>query len=396
MELVEILADDEYPVCRMLTRQMAHHAKLRSVGRGEAVAALLVGERILQAGVVIAERDANLHAGRLGYEPLLLEDAPGHIVLLGTDEAEDLVLFAILTHERCGKAQTTAALQVGDGAEDRRGQQVDLVVDDEAPVVLVEDMEVGEGVGLLLPVRQDLVGRDGDRLDLLPVARILANLLREERRLVEDLVAPLPERGDVGGEDKRMCLHLAHGADADDCLARATWKRDNTRTSALRAAGVEGVHRLDLVGAEAERASAAGRGDHIDLERGPGLVAGEVFDGVANLDQRMLHKAAFGDLHLHATVLDRAEQEGGDEPVHADFGQDDGVVGGDGEVLAIGHQLEPAVARHVVVHIGEDIARHLILGEGEELPLHLLGLPAERRGVPEGERGDPVGVDVFG
>ena len=110
----------------------------------------------------------------------------------------------------------------------------------------------------------------------------------------------------------------------------------------------------------------------------------------------MLHKAAFGGLHLHAAVLDGAEQEGGNQPVHADFGEDDRVVGGDGEVFAIGHQLEPAVPRHVVVHVGEDVAGDLILGECEELPLHLLGLPAERGGIPEGERGNPIGVDVLG
>ena len=257
-------------------------------------------------------------------------------------------------------------------------------------------MEVGEGVGLLLPVRQDLVGRDGDRLDLLPIARVLADLVGAEVGLVEDLVAPLAECGDVGGEDEGLCLHLAHRADANDGLAGAAGQRDDARAAALGAARVEGVYRLDLVGAKAERSAAAARGDQVYFEGCSGLVAGEVFDGVADLDERMLHKAALGDLHLHAAVLDRAQQEGGDEPVHADFGEDDRVVGGDGEVLAIGHEFQPTVARHVVVHVGEDVAGDLILGEGEQLSLHLLGLPAERGGVPERERGNPVGVDVLG
>ena len=86
-------------------------------------------------------------------------------------------------------------------AEDRRRQQVDLVVDDQAPVALVEELEVR--VDALPARRHDLVRRDRDRADLLAGARVLADLLLGERGPVEQLVAPLPRRDGVGHEDQR-------------------------------------------------------------------------------------------------------------------------------------------------------------------------------------------------
>jgi hypothetical protein len=55
-----------------------------------------------------------------------------------------------------------------------------LVVDDEAPVQRIQEREVR--VLALSLRREDLIGRDGDRLDLLGLTRVLADLLGGQRR----------------------------------------------------------------------------------------------------------------------------------------------------------------------------------------------------------------------
>ena len=87
----------------------------------------------------------------------------------GPMRREHVALAAVFAHEGRGEAEAAAGLQLGGELEDRRGQQVHLVVDDEAPVERVEQREVGV---LALPLRgEDLVGRDRDRLDLFHLAR---------------------------------------------------------------------------------------------------------------------------------------------------------------------------------------------------------------------------------
>src|SRR5690606_20434456 len=106
---------------------------------------------------------------------LRLDLLPGCVEALGPDEAEDVTLATVLPHERRREAQATTRLQLGGQLEDGGGQQVHLVVDDEAPVERVEQFEMGV---LPLPLRgEDLVGRDRDRLDLLALARVLADLV---------------------------------------------------------------------------------------------------------------------------------------------------------------------------------------------------------------------------
>ena len=79
--------------------------------------------------------------------------------------------------ERRGQAEPAAGLDLGRDAEHRRRQQVHLVVDDQAPVALVEQLEVRELFLLVGPVREDLVRRHGDRADLLDLAGVLGDLV---------------------------------------------------------------------------------------------------------------------------------------------------------------------------------------------------------------------------
>ena len=70
--------------------------------------------------------------------------------------------------------------------------------------------------------------------------------------------------------------------------------------------------------------------------------------------------------------------------------------GEDEAVLLVLGQLEPAVARHGLGHVDEQGVGHGVAGVGEQRVDHLLGVDPRRAGVPQPERGEPVGVDVLG
>ena len=60
----------------------------------------------------------------------------------GPIRREHVALAAVLAHQRRGQPDPAPGLEVGGHPEDRRRQQVDLVVDDQAPVAGVEQLEV--------------------------------------------------------------------------------------------------------------------------------------------------------------------------------------------------------------------------------------------------------------
>ena len=228
VDLVEVLPDHEDALAGVALDEVAHDADLRRCGRGEAVALLVGGRGVLEA-VAGGQVDAHFVAGGGGDEALGLDLLPRRVEPLGTDEAEDVALAAVLAHEGRREPEPAARLQVGGELEDGRGQQVHLVVDDEAPVQGVEEREVGV---LALPLRgEDLVGRDRDRLDLLDLARVLADLLGGERRALEQLVAPLPRAHGVRHEDERRRLGVGHRGRADERLARAAGEHDDARAA---------------------------------------------------------------------------------------------------------------------------------------------------------------------
>ena len=209
---------------------------------------------------VLGQGDADLVAVGLGDPALLLQDLPRHVVLLRADQGEDVVLAAVLAHQRGGQAEPAPRLDLGGDAEDRRRQQVHLVVDDQAPVALVEQVEVGELrsrrlLVALAAIGEDLVGGDGDRPDLLALAGVLADHRRGRASVLSSSSShPLAHGHDVGasGSASGSCSRC-HGADADDGLAGAAGQHDDAAAAAAVAAGVEDVHRLALVVAQGER-----------------------------------------------------------------------------------------------------------------------------------------------
>ena len=132
---------------------------------------------------------------------MLFEFPPGQVVLLRPDEGKDLFLAGILAHQGGGQTQAPSGLDVGGDAEDGSGQEVHLIVDDQPPILAVEEVEMWEVLGASRAVGQDLIGRHGDGAELLQLPGVLPDILRLERGLVQEFVYPLPGGHSAGSQD---------------------------------------------------------------------------------------------------------------------------------------------------------------------------------------------------
>ena len=168
LELVEVGADHQRRLVGVPLEHPADHRQLRLRGGRDPVPLLGLGDGVGHP-LLVVEGDPHLDALGRRDVALRLDVAPRGVVALRADQREDVVLAPVLAHQRGGQAEPAAGLQVGGQPEDRRRQQVHLVVDDQAPVLGVEQVQVPV---LALPAGGDhLVGRDGDRPDLLALAR---------------------------------------------------------------------------------------------------------------------------------------------------------------------------------------------------------------------------------
>ena len=137
-------------------------------------------------------------------QPLPLQFAPRHVVLLRPDQAEDVAFPAVLADQRRRQAEPPPGLNLRGDAEHGGRQEMNLVIDDETPIALVEELEVRELLLLVRPMREDLVSRHRDGADLLGIRRILGRLSSRQIGLVEDFAKPLLDGGDAGGEHQRV------------------------------------------------------------------------------------------------------------------------------------------------------------------------------------------------
>ena len=87
---------------------------------------------------------AHLGAGRLSNPASSFQVAPWHIVLLWSNQTKDIAFPSILPHEGGCESQPTPRLDLGSDAKHRRRQQMHFIVDDQAPVALVEQFEMGK------------------------------------------------------------------------------------------------------------------------------------------------------------------------------------------------------------------------------------------------------------
>ena len=195
----------------------------------------------------------DLRAAGRGDPPLVFQHLPGHVHLLRADQGEHVVFAAVFADQRGGQSQSPPGLQAGRDLEHGCRQQMHLVVDDQPPVALVEQLEVDEFGVLAGPVGHDVVGGHGHRPDVLARAVVLADLVCLQRRLVEQFGDPLAGGGHARREDQCRRLHLGHAGHADDRLARPAGQHNHARPAAGRTVCVEHPGRLFLIVPQAER-----------------------------------------------------------------------------------------------------------------------------------------------
>jgi hypothetical protein len=382
-ELVEVLADHEDVLLRVRGNQRVDDALLAVRGCRHPVALVGLGGRIDQA-LAVVEGHPHLDAVGRGDVALRLDVLPGRVVALGSDEGEDLALAAVLAHERGGQSETSARLDVRGEAEDRRGEQVHLVVDDQPPVARVEQLEVG--VDALPLGRHHLVRRDGHRPDVLDRAGVLADLGIGERRTPEQLGTPLARRHRVGDEDQRGGLRPRHRRRTHDGLAGAARQHHDAR-----AAVPEAVDRLALVAAD--RPAVLAQRDRVRLAVD---VAREVLGGPAQLEQDLLEVAALGGVHDDAVVVDARADERLDLLAAQHLLEHGAVVRVQHQSVDRAHlQLQAAVAPHRLGDVDEQRVRDGVAREPQQGVDDHLGVVARGPGVPQPERGEPVGVHVL-
>ena len=300
VELVEVLADHQRRLARVPARPAARPPRSCWCVRpraGSAPPARRSRRRAARPSGSVT-RTSTQSAGAI--QPCDSMSFHGRVVPLGADQREHVALAAVLADQRRGQAEPPAGLQVGGHPEDRRRQQVDLVVHDQAPVAGVEQLEVG--VDALPAGGQHLVRRDGDRADLLRGTGVLADLVGGQRRPPDQLVLPLACRDGVGDQDQRGRLGVAHRGRADQGLAGAARQHDDAR-----AAVPEGLDRLGLVGPQ--RPVGLVERDRVRLAVD---VPGEVLGRPAQLEQRLLEVAALGGVHHHGVVVEPVAEHAGD------------------------------------------------------------------------------------
>ena len=273
---------------------------------------------------------------------------------------------------------------------------MDFVVDDDAPVSLVEDGEVGKRIAPLLPVGEDIVRCDGDGADLFDLPGVFADLVRLQIRLVQEFRFPLSRGGNVGGEDERLRLQAFERGDADDGLARAAGKHHHPAAALRSAAGVEDFQGLPLVVAQVKRR--AGQGVRAPLQRqaSAGHVPGEVLDGKADAGKRLFQVAPVQQVDFEAPLVDPAVQIRPYRLVPADFGDEQRIVGGEDEIFPGPLQANPAVPPHRLPDFNGDVLRDFVFAEGLQSARDFVGREPRGGGVPERKRADAVVVDILG
>ena len=254
-QLLEVLADDQHPVVGPVVplEQQLDQVFLDRVLAGQAELVAPLGQGVFHPRVG-GKPEPDLVALGLGDPAFRLEHAPGDVVLLGADQAEDVLLAVVLADQGGRQPEPAAGLDVGGDPEDGRRQQVDLVVDDQPPVALVEQAEVGEVAVLLGPVGDDLVGGQRDRPDLLGVAGVGGDLRLGSRSVLSRISRRHCSTAVVLVVSTRVSVcRAARAARPDDRLARAAGQDDHPRAPLDVAPGVKGVDGSLLVVADLER-----------------------------------------------------------------------------------------------------------------------------------------------
>ncbi len=125
-------------------------------------------------------------------------------------------------------------------------------------------------------------------------------------------------------------------------------------------------------------------------------VAGQILCGPTDLEQHLLDAAALAGVHDDGVVVDAGAEHRGDLLVAQHLFEHRAVEADQAQAVhGALDQLQPAVAGHDVDDVDKQRLRHRVPRERHQRVDDLLGVMARGAGVPQGERGDAIGVDVF-
>ena len=203
----------------------------------------------------------------------------------------------------------------------------------------------------------------------------------------QQLVLPLPARDRVGDQDQRGGLRRApwRPRRRSSCRRRTGARRRRTRrarTTRRRRAG--------------SRAGATGLLER-DRVRLAVDVPGQVLGRPAELEQHLLEVAALGGVHDDGVVVDPRRRPCRRTFFDAQHLLEHRAVGGDQDqpVHRVLLQAQPPVPRHRLRDVDEQRVRDRVAGVAQQRVDDLLGVVAGGAGVPQPQRGQPVGVDVL-
>ena len=253
------------------------------------------------------------------------------------------------------------------------GQQVDFVVDDEAPVALVEEAEVGElliqwqifVLCAALAMGENLVGGDGDGADFLALAGVLADHFRVDGGLVEEFLTPLTRSDGAGSEDERVRLDLRHCHHAHDGFACTAGQDDGACAARVGAIGPEDVAGVLLVVADGEQVTADRRIPKLKLERCSFDVADQVFRRIPGFDERLFDVPAPRRRDVQRVLADAVEDVDFEIPIALQFHQEQRIVGHQaqaGGVVGVAGEPHAPVARDGFGDFDDDVVGQRVLG----------------------------------
>ncbi len=335
--------------------------------------------------LAVGHRDPDFHALSWRDPALRLNVLPRRVIALWSDKGKHVALASVFTDQRGGQPQPPFGLQVSGHPEDRCRQQVHLVIDDEPPVAAVEQFQMA--VLALSAAGDHLVCRDGDRSDFLAFSREFADLILGERGARDQLSFPLPGRDDIGDQDQRRRAGFGHCGRTDQRLAGPTWQHHHP--GAARPERVRGqplvIAQLPALLVQADRVRFT-----ID-------VAGEILCGPTDLEQQLLDPAAFAGVDDDGVVIDAGAKHRRDLLVAQHFLKHRAVQAHQRQAMGrVLDQLQSSVAGHGVDGVDEQGLRHRVAGVTDQRVDDLLGIMAGGASIPQCQRCDAVGVDMFG